>query len=67
MLIVVILPSMLFDYLTAEMEFIKHKFLVSTILLIVYVFILIITGASSYMMKKFKIIKLKEIKENGTK
>ena len=66
-LIVVILPSMLFDYSVGKMEFIQHKFLFATILLIIYVFILLVTGASRFMMEKFKIIKLKEIVDNGTR
>lgn len=66
-LIVVILPSMLFDYLIDKIGFIEHKFLFSTILLIVYVLILLVTGTSRFIMEKFKIIKLKEIKEDSSK
>ena len=66
-LIVVILPSMLFDYLIDKIEFIQHKFLFSTILLIIYVFILLVTGASRFIMEKFKIIKLKENIDDGTR
>lgn len=51
-LVIVILPSILFDNLVGEIDFIEHKFLISTILIFVYAFILIISGATSFIEEK---------------
>ena len=44
-LLIVIIPSMLLDCIIDNINFIQHKFLASTILLLIYVFILVISGA----------------------
>lgn len=63
--LILTLPYGLFNRWMRKVDFIQHKFIVSTIFVTTLALILLYSGAFRFIMEKFKVVDWKEVIENS--